>query len=144
MNLAETSLSMSTLVTHLQHLPVVCWLMVPMFSIVLKTLNTHDAWGCNSRFVIDPVVAWTAVFVLTCKGMTQGDLRTSQEGGSDLVPKDMLFPLSYPHPSCRISPKSCLPQEAFPECQKQLVSFSPQLVVPRTHLISLPVLSWVL
>ena len=71
-------------------------------------------------------MAWTAVFVLTCKGMIQGHLRTSQEGGSDLAPKDMLFPLSYPHPPCRISPKSCLLQEAFPECKKPAcVFFSP-------------------
>ena len=37
-------------------------------------------------------MAQTAVFVLTCKDMTQGHLRTSQVGGSDLVPEDILVP----------------------------------------------------
>lgn len=63
-------------------------------------------------------MAQITVFVLTYKRMTQGHIKVSQGGGTEVEPKDMLFPLSYSHPPWRISPKSCFLQEAFPECQE--------------------------
>lgn len=68
-------------------------------------------------------MAQITVFVLTYKGMTQGHIKVSQGGGTDVEPKDMLFPLSYSHPPWRISPKSCFLQEAFPERQEQASVF---------------------